>query len=425
MTIEIFLNGDEKMSEKKKRSFAGAKAPQAENYRWDESKKVNFYDLRGKKYNAEYQTVRLVGEPFPFATTWISGVNKSGKEYSFSVPCFSYNPDTMSYEDSKYDPYLRHKEKLEQKGFSIRTSVAWASNAIIRSIETKTPDDCVRQISFPNTCALTLQKIEKKKACESTDPKKGFDVNISYDANASGSDKWNVQKDENSVVNLKELQDSLVVFDDVIPCFLNSKDDDGIFADYKKQIEDDVRKKLEGGKKGPAEEIDDADLDDEDAVISKSKKSAKKPVDEDDDEIPVKAKKASKTFSDDDDEDDEKPVRKAAKAAKVEEDDEDDEPVTKPKKAKPVTEDDEDDEDDEPAPKSKKSKPVDEDDEEEPAPKAKKSRNDDEDDDEEDAGRKPAKKRVDTDDEDEDEAPKKSTKKGLKKLASVDDEDDE
>ena len=271
-----------------------------------------------------------------------------------------------------------------------------------------------------------LNKVKGKDGVKTFDvnhEKYGVDLNIKYDENAKGPEKYQVNMAEKSPLTEEEL--SYLTYE----VSSDTLDAMGLetLAEAKKELS---RMQIVG-----AEEFDeDADLGKKKSKTSKNSKSFD---DEDDEDLPVKSAKKPAAKSkkvvdeddddfDDDDEDDEAPPKRgakpAAKSKKVvdeddddfdDEDDEDEAPpkrVTKPAAKKPVAKskkvvdeddeddsdfDDEDDEDEDEAPPKRGAKPA----AKKPAVKSKKVVDDDEDDSDFD------------DEDDEDEPPKRSAKK--------------
>ena len=276
-----------------------------------------------------------------------------------------------------------------------------------------------------------LNKVKGKDGVKTFDvnhEKYGVDLNIKYDENAKGPEKYQVNMAEKSPLTEEEL--SYLTYE----VSSDTLDAMGLetLAEAKKELS---RMQIVG-----AEEFDeDADLGKKKSKTSKNSKSFD---DEDDEDLPVKSAKKPAAKSkkvvdeddddfDDDDEDDEAPPKRGAKPAakkpavkskKVvdeddddfdDEDDEDEAPpkrVTKPAAKKPVAKskkvvdeddeddsdfDDEDDEDEDEAPPKRGAKPA----AKKPAVKSKKVVDDDEDDSDFD------------DEDDEDEPPKRSAKK--------------
>lgn len=277
-------------------------------------------------------------------------------------------------------------------------------------------------------------------------PKYGFDMQIKFDKNKSGSEMYSVVKDERTSLSEEELD--MLLWD----IYTEQPEE----YDVAKKEAASFAKRMEAGAKNNknSDEDDDED-DDERPKKSKNKKSSKSKSeddswdddedfesdddDEDDDEPKskkkIKDKKSSKSkkksrdededddddWEDNDDEDeeedeDERPKKSSKsskgsasknKSKKNEDDDEDDDWES--------DDDDEDDEDEDERPK-KKSKVKDK----KPS-KSKRSRDDDDDDEDEDD-----EDSDDEDDEDEDERPKKSkNKKSSSKNKSRKDDDDD
>ena len=298
-----------------------------------------------------------------------------------------------------------------------------------------------------------LNKVKGKDGVKTFDvdhPKFGLDLNIKYDGNAKGPEKYQVNTGERTALTEDELQ---YLKWDLSPSLITELGLESL-AQAKKELarmqivgaeefdddgdDDDLvgKKKKPASKKPPADDFDDEDDDDDPPPRKKpaSKKSvSKKPPaddfdDDDDDEYPPQRKKpASKKppaddFDDDDDDDDPPPRKKPASKKPLaddfddEDDDDDPPPRKKPASKKPLADDFDDEDDDDDAPPARRKPAA-----KKPARKSQEEDFDDDDDldDDDDApparkkpvskkpvSKKPAKKPQDDDDDfDDDDVP--------------------
>ncbi len=299
-----------------------------------------------------------------------------------------------------------------ESGFKDADSDSWTPVRVLRL-----PSGLMRKIQE----LKALNKVKGKDGVKTFDvnhEKFGVDLNVKYDENAKGPEKYQVNLAEKAPISDEEKE---YLIYDLSPDLIKQMGLETL-ADAKKEL---ARMQIVG-----AEEFDSNDEEDDDIGKKKSSKKPAKDFDDDeDDDLATKrgakkpaAKKSSRDEDDEDDEDD-----------GFDDDDEDDEPAPKRGAKKPVAkkpaakkssrdedaEDDEDDgfdddEDDEPAPPKRGSK--------KPAPKKGKDLDDDDDD-----------EGFDDDDEDDEPAPPKrgAKKPAAKKPAAKkssrdeDDEDDE
>jgi hypothetical protein len=395
-------------------SWANTKGGE-EKKRWEDS--VEKLDL-----TKDYQTIRYLESPRGGAKHWVDFKNADGQKKGFYSPCFSFNSDTQTYEDSEACPACKA---------NIKSSLFYAAHAIVRQIQEDKPEvvkkehadengfkvkekgwSPVRVVVVPSSVAkkirniitLNKYKIDGKVLTKTVeDPKFGCDLEISFDKDAEGTLMYDVQKGEKSALTEEEL--AYLRFDlSVIPNFLNSQETDATYYKEKADLERSLKQKGHLG---------GVDADEED-VPKRRRRS-----DDDEDEVKVASY----------DDEDEAPVKKKAKPAVVADDDEDEAPVVK-KKAKPVVSDDDEDE----APVKKNAKPAVSDDDEDEAPQAKKAKPAVADDDEEEvAPKKKIKKIVEEDDEevsasadddDEDDAPVPAAIVNKKKKVQAEVEDE-
>ena len=378
----------------------------------------------------------LPADVLPHAMHWIEIIGSKSKE-KVTIPktCVGFNMET---EDHKKEdcPYCEQ---------NIRLAVSYYANAIVRVEQEKSPNDYedsytkaekktgfkdkdssswtpVRVVRLPSSLAQKLQGLRdlnvhkgkngQKTTYDITDEKYGADVNIKYDKNGTGADKYQVQLADKTALTEEELK---YLIWELTPALVHVESYDEAKAELSRMTRVDekgnkIKNTDDGAKrrKGRDADADEDDDEDEDDDID---------IDDDEDEEDEKPKKKSKVK--------EKPK---GKSKKVEEDDldidededEEDEKPKKKAKSKKVEEDDLDlDDDEDEKPKKAKSKKVEEDDEDDLEL---------EDDEDEKPKKKPKSKKVEDDDldldEDEDEKPKKKNKAKAKPTDEDDDEDD-
>jgi hypothetical protein len=410
-----------------------------------------------KMANGKWVQLRIIpSDVLSYRQHWINILaSKTKREVRIPKLCLAHNPNTEELEGEC--PYC---------GIDSQTSTAYLVNVIVRQLQDDAPAKNrvtkeERESGFKNmesdswtpvrvlrlTSGLMkkvqelkgLNKVKGKDGVKTFDvdhPKFGMDINIKYDGNAKGPEKYQINTGERSPLTEEEMQ------------YLKWHLDEELITQMGLESLSEAKKELGRMQIVGAEEFDGDD--DEDDLSSKKKKPAgkkpapskKRPVDEDDDE--------DDAFDDDEDDEpapkkkaaDKKPAPSKKRPADDEDDeddedfdDEDDEPAPRKKpvsKKRPVDEDeddededdedfdDEDDEDDEPAPSKKpagkkpapsKKRPADEDDEDD---------DDFDDDDEDDEDDEPAPRKKPAD-----KKPAPSKKPSSSKKRPADDEDDE
>lgn len=427
--------------------------------------KIEVYKFPEKKWIA----MRLVGSLQPHAGYWVQTKTKEGKVTRFFIEAPSYNYETLTRDDDRYDPWrdfeaaeFSTRDRSSKEQAVVQFSTSYWTDAIIRSLQDKAPakmprltkneqktgikdkesDSWTPEKAVRLTAGLA-RKIKELKALNTVTSKKtgniatyhvnhekfGRDIMVYYDSSKAAAEQYQVQVGERTPLTEEELE---YLHQDLAVFSSTEFDDSTVKADFESWAKRNghmLDKSSKKGKKVVDEDDDeDEDLDDDD--------------DEDDAPAPRKKKPASKKrpAEDDEDADDDPPPRKKGKKVvddededdldDDEDDDEDDAPPPPKKKASKKVVDDDDDEDDEPAPKKRPAKKaakkvVDDDDEFGDDDDL----DEDDDEDDEPAPKKSSKKRappVDEDDEDEEDdepAPKKRpAKKAAKKV--VDDDDD-
>lgn len=394
--------------------------------RWEDS-------VEKLELTKDYQTVRFLEAPSSGAKHWIEFKNEEGQKKGFYSPCFAFNSETDSFENTSHCPACKA---------GIKAGLFYASNSIVRALQEDKPENAkkekpnddgfkskddkgwspVRVVVVPSSMAkkirnivtLNKYKIDGKQVSKSVEDKKfGCDLEISFDKDAGGGGAmYDIQKGDKSSLTEEELK--YLRYDlSIIPNFMNSKDEDSLYYKDKKDIERSLKRlnflEEEGSEDSdvPTKRRKDDEDDEEVPVKKRSKddeddeipvKKSKKVDDEEseepnDDEEPIPPKKSKKSDDEDDEEEDEKPVKKKVKKIEVDEDEDEEE-------SDDDEEEEDDDDDDEEVKPKKKSKKVDDDDDEEETEKPKKKVNDDDDDD--DAPKKKSKKASSSDDDDDD-----------------------
>lgn len=184
------------------------------------------------KPGKDFIQLRLIGDVFGYAQHWIDIETKKGV---ISIPKVvpNYDPSTDTYDSTIEDPY-------KKIGNPMRTSKRYFVNAIVRDLQDDEPKrkpkperserksgfkdkssktwTPVQVLSVPTGVAQQLQKLMKMNKhrvggktveCELTDPKYGCDIFISFDGDAKGPVKYNVQKGDASPL-AEEEQEYLV-----------------------------------------------------------------------------------------------------------------------------------------------------------------------------------------------------------------------
>ncbi len=373
-----------------------------------------------KMANGKWVQLRIIpSDVLSYRQHWINILaSKTKREVRIPKLCLAHNPSTEELDGEC--PYC---------GIDSQTSTAYLVNVIVRQLQDDAPAKNrvtkeERESGFKNmesdswtpvrvlrlTAGLMkkvqelkgLNKVKGKDGVKTFDvdhQKFGMDINIKYDGNAKGPEKYQINTGERSPLTEEEMQ------------YLKWQLDEELITQMGLESLSEAKKELGRMQIVGAEEFDGDD--DEDDLSSKKKKPAGKK--------PAPSKKRPPV--DEDDEDDDEDF----------DDDEDDEPAPKKSSKKPAPskkrppededddddfddDDEDDDEDDEPAPKKSSKKP---------APKKRQPVDDDDEDDDDDFD--------DDEDEDDEPAPKKSSKKpapskkpsGKKRPPADEDDDDD
>lgn len=181
------------------------------------------------KVNGDFLQIRLIGDVEPYAQRWIDIETAKGV---ISIPkvALNFNRDTDSFDDTIEDPY---KDIPNPQ----RVSRSYYFTAIVRDLQDDEPRRApepsreerksgfkqmgskawtpVKAFRVPAGCGKLFQKLQtmnkhkvkgKVTACQVSDPEYGCDVFISYDADAPGAAKYNIQKGDHSPLTDDELK---------------------------------------------------------------------------------------------------------------------------------------------------------------------------------------------------------------------------
>lgn len=175
----------------------------------------------------DFTQIRLIGGVYGYAQRWIDIETRKGV---ISVPkvALNYDPETDTYDSTLEDPYVGIKNPQ-------RVSKNYYVNCIVRDLQDDEPrkkpeltrDERrsgikdknskswtpVRVLRVPAGAAESIKKLMqmnkhrvngKVQEMELSDEKYGMDIFISYDPNAAGSAKYNVQKGDASPLTDEE-----------------------------------------------------------------------------------------------------------------------------------------------------------------------------------------------------------------------------
>ena len=104
------------------------------------SDKIEVHTLRPNKY----ETHRIFGPTFTYATYWVKTKTKDGKFTKFPVDSPSWNPTTQEFDSSVYDPWYDHhryeiENDVDQKDRLIQVDVKYYVNSISRAKQQDEP----------------------------------------------------------------------------------------------------------------------------------------------------------------------------------------------------------------------------------------------------------------------------------------------
>ena len=322
-----------------------------------------------------WTTIRILpGGVLSLGVHWVKTRNKDGKEINFKKLCLGWDSEQERSDVDKC-PYCaapgvdgptqeywvqvidRYEQEQEPARKPKPTEKELRSQRKDKDSRTWTPVKCLRMPPSLVRKIMQLEEINivKGERKEVTDEKYGFDVQMYYDPQAAGGDKYNVQKGDRTPLTDEEkdyltwdLNDKTLTpesYDDAVAeverlqereekasrkSRRNENQDDDYSLDDDED-EDDYRPKAKGSKatskarRSQPRDEDDYDVDDDDEEDEPprkvpSAKKAAKPV--------KKPQRVVEEDDDDDDEDDYKPRKKSSqgpkRAQKVEEVEEED-----------------------------------------------------------------------------------------------------
>lgn len=407
----------------------------------------------------KWVTVRFYHELHSYATAWVDSKTKDGKKTKFPAPLRSYDPSTMEFDSTIYDPwndlFLAEKEK-EQKERVIQVSRKFYGNMVVRKLQSAQPAKlpkptaeemesgfkdkdsetwtCWSAFALPPGAIRKIQElkgintVESKKTGKTreysvTDPMYGCDIKVYFDPEKSPAEQYTFQIGERTPLTEEELACLRWDTSNLEP---NMPDEKTVRADYEQWAKRNGRKV--SASKAAAEESDDDGFDeDEDDKPKRSNKRRAEPEDDDDDEPEEKPKRSNKRRAEPEDDDLEDTPKSSNKRRAADLDDEDDEDAPPKRNNKRRADpDDEDDIEEEEKPKRGGKRKVEEDDDDgfddEPPKRGGKRNTADDEDELDEPPKRSGKRRAEPEDDDgfDDEPPKRS---GGKKRPVEDDDD--
>ena len=388
------------------------------NSRGDKLKPEEIWDLFKFTDQSGYVSVRfLPTDILPVKTHWIKILaGKDKKEIKIPKICISFDPDNEAVAlDGTDCPYCNLSQG--QDG-ACQTSTAYYANVIVRDLQEDMPRKLpphtkseketgykdiksrswtpVRVVRLPAGLAGKIQEMRERNKDKKgnmypvSHEEYGIDIAIKFDDSKSGTDKYQIDKEERSPLDDEELD--YLTYDLSVECIdmLGRESQEQADTEFKRldivgedEIEDDEddeeddlpRRSKKGSKGRRRASVDDEDEEDEEddeeddlprsrrGKKSSSRRSRRSSIDEDDDE-------------DEDEDEDEEESRSSRRSKRSssrssrrsrrsepeddEDEDEDDEPRSRRSKRSstktsssrrrraPVDEDEEEDEDDEP-----------------------------------------------------------------------------
>lgn len=305
----------------------------------------------------------LPGDMLPVKIHWIKiRAGKDKRETKIPKLCVTFDPDNESVPlEGEHCPYC---ELSGGQDGSCQTSTAYYANVIVRDIQDNEPRKKskptaserksgmkdlnsktwtpVRVIRIPQGLAAKLKDLKQRNKQKGeywsiSDKKYGMDVGIKYDPDATGGDRYQVDRGEPNALEADELE--YLVYDLGVDAYdkMGRESSEQAAAEFKKL---DII---------GADVIDDDD-DGDDLPSRRGRKS--KSDDDDDDDTPRRRRRRSS--SDDDDDDDDAP-RKRRKKGKTSDDD------APRKRRRSSLDDDDDDDDDAPRTRRKRRSSIDDD----------------------------------------------------------------
>jgi hypothetical protein len=337
----------------------------------------------------KWVTVRFHPELHSYAMAWVKGKTKEGKEVKFPAHMRSYDPSTMEFDSTVYDPwndlFLSEKDKKQDERV-IQVSRKFYGNMIVRKLQSQMPNVLPKatpeekQSGFKDkdsetwTCwsgfalppgairkiqdlkglnTVTSKKTDRTKEYSVTDIDFGCDVKILYDPDKPPATQYEVQLGERTPLTDEELNDLRWDTSILAP---DIPDEATVKKDYEQWAERMGRIKKSSGKSRPIEDDDGdgfeddpapkrtrrAEPDDDETIDAPPKRKQRVEVDIEDDDIPPPPKRAKRPAEDDDAFGEDEPPKRAKRPAAVEDDGFDDEPAAKPKRRAAAVEDDDD-----------------------------------------------------------------------------------
>jgi hypothetical protein len=402
----------------------------------------------------KWVTVRFYPELHSYATGWVKTITKDKKEIKFPVPLRSYDPSTMEFDSTIYDPwndlFLSEKD-VDQKSRTIQVSRKFYGNMIVRKLQANLPEKlpkptpeekesgfkdkdsdtltCWSAFALPPGAIRKIQElkgintVESKKTGKTreysvTDQTFGCDIKVYYDPDKSPAEQYTFQIGERTPLTDEELA---MLRWDTASLEPNMPDEKTVRADYEQWAARNGRK-VSSARKAASEE------DDEDGFEEEPKRGGKRRSSEDDeDEKPARSGKRRAAEPEEEDDDlEETPKRSSGKRRVEPEDDDDIETPPKRNNKRRTDPVDEDDTEEEETPKRGGKRKVEEDDDDgfdEPPKRGGKRNTADDEDELDEPPKRSGKRRAEPEDDDgfEDEKPKRST--GGKKKPVEDDDD--
>lgn len=392
----------------------------------------------------KWVTVRFYPELHSYATGWVKSKTKDGKAVKFPAVLRSYDPATMEFDSTIYDPwyelYLAEKD-VKQDERMIQVSKKFYGNMIVRKLQNGKPEKpskptpeekesgfkekdsetwtCWSAFALPPGAIGKIKELKGLNVVESrktgksreyavTDLDFGCDVKVYFDPDKDPASQYTFQLGERTAITDEELADLRWDTSNLEP---NIPDEKTVRADYEQWAKRNNRRPVAApvgdddddgfgtSSKRGSKRRDDSDEDEVEEIRSSGKRRAAEPEDDGfDDEPPKRGGKRSAEPEDDDAE----PPKRGRRAAAQSDDDLDD--AEPPKRGRRTAEPEDDDLDDVPARGKRRAAPADDDGFDDEPPK-----------------RSSGKRAAPADDDGFDDEP---PKRGGKRSAPKDDDDD-
>jgi hypothetical protein len=176
-----------------------------------------------QEFSNKITLMRIVGLVTVRKRFWIQTL--TGK--SFPMWSTKFDPDTE--EDTLDNPCPMYDD------FGIYGQKILIFNAIIRDLQEKgDPNGGVRGIIWPAGVKEDLDTIIERIKVDPADPEQGIDLAVKYNAAASGSSKWTIQRDDRTPLKPRENPDSP-------ECECTYYDFDALAEDFKGYLPDEAR----------------------------------------------------------------------------------------------------------------------------------------------------------------------------------------